>query len=168
MISNPAFVARLAPLLATTAMLMASAQCCGSNVSPPSPTPPIPTETPTCHMHFTSPDSGAALAGNGPVDFAWTSVPNASYYIFTVNLPGNGGQASWNMTSTSRTLYMEAFSTDGSYSAHVQARDTSADILCEANLNFSKDPKAKIEKNNGGSSSQVNPVNPVAPLRTVP
>ena len=164
MISNPAFVARLAPLLASAAMLMASAQCCGSNASPP---PPIPTETPTCHMHFTSPDSGAALAGNGPVDFAWTPVPNASYYIFTVNLPGNGGQTSWNMTSTSRTLYMEAFSTDGSYSAHVQARDTSADILCEANLNFSKDPKAKIEKNNGGSPAQVNPANP-APLGIVP
>jgi hypothetical protein len=162
MISNPAFVTRLAPLLASAALLMASAQCCES-ATPPSP--PIPSETPTCSMHFTSPNSGAALAGNGPVDFSWTSVPNASYYIFTVNLPGNGGQSSWNMTSTSRTLYMENFTTSGSYSAHVQARDTSADILCEANLNFSKDPKAKIEKNNGSSPAQVNPV---APVRSVP
>ena len=139
-------------MLASAAMLIASSECCSTGS--PAATP-VPTETPTCNMHFTSPDAGAVLAGNGPVDFAWISVSNSSYCILTFNLPGNGGQSTWNMTSTSRTLYIENFTTGGSYSAHVQARDTRADILCEANLNFSKDPKAKIEKNNGGSPAEA-------------
>ena len=166
MISNPAFVARIAPLLASVAMIFASAECCSGGPAPVKT--PVPTETPTCKMDFTSPNGGAALPATGPVIFSWNPVAASSFYILSVNLPGNAGKVSWNMTTTSRTLYMDSFTTNGSYSANVQARDNNSDILCQANISFSIEPKVKAKKNHQPAASSVPPAAPPIVIKPVP
>ena len=135
---------KFAPLLASLVMI---GSCCSLYDQPPAPyiQPPVTPATPACTMHFTSPKSAAVLAASGPVDFSWTLVPKASYYILSLSVPNAADNVNWNVNGTSRTLYMESFSA-GNFSAHVQVRDTDANILCEAVLHFSTaaaDPKKK-------------------------
>ena len=127
---------KFAPLLASLVMI---GSCCSLYDQPPAPyiQPPVTPATPACTMHFTSPKSGAVLAASGPVDFSWTSVPKASYYILSLSVPNAADNVNWNVNGTSRTLYMESFS--------------DANILCEAVLHFSTaaaDPKKKDNPGN--------------------
>ncbi len=134
---------RASPLIALVALV---AGCCdGCHPAPPGSTPtpsetPIPTETPTCAMAFTNPAPGAALPPVGGVDFIWTNIPAASYYLLQLTVPGGVQPTSYTVHGNKRTIYMESFSIQGNFTAMVQARSPSADILCQASMAFSVQP----------------------------
>ncbi len=133
------FAKKFAPLLASLILI---GSCCFL-YNPPTPPPP-PTATPACTLSFISPSNGAALPETGPVNFSWTAVSRASYYILSVNLPGGGGKQNFTVNGTSRILYMDNFPEDGSFSAEVLARDSDGDNMCQAEIQFIKNPPATL------------------------
>ena len=150
------FARRLAPLIASVAMI---GSCCYLYDLPPAATAtPPPSPTPACHMSFTNPTSAASLSDTAAVDFSWNSVPKAAFYLLSLDVPGGVGKVLFTVHGTDRTLYMDSFQ-DGSFHADVQARDGDNNILCEATLQFTsaKDVKAK-KKNNSPSASPVPPI----------
>src|SRR5689334_7334583 len=134
MFSNPGFVIRVAPLLAS---LMLVFSCCYLyDIHPPTPTP-VPTATPACTMHFTHPANGAELPVGSSTDFSWTSVAKATHYIFSLSGPGNGASpVNYPTNNTTWPVYIDNLGGVGSYTASVQSRDADANILCQAHIQF--------------------------------
>jgi hypothetical protein len=138
------FAKKFAPLIAVASLIAASCTCWSFNGPPVTPTVPPPTTTPACTLSFISPSNGATLPETGPVNFAWTAVAQATYYILSVDLPGGGGKQNFTINGTSKTLYMDDFPEDGSFSAEVLARDSSGDNMCQAEIQFIKNPPATL------------------------
>ena len=114
-------------------------------------------------MSFTNPNAGA-LPASGAVNFEWTSVQGATHYIFYVNLPNQGGNDLYDLNGISKVLYMENYTVVGSYQAVVQARDSNADILCTAQLDFTKQLPAKKKS----SKPSPNPTSAPTAIRPPP
>ena len=135
MLSNPGFVVRFAPLLASLALIFS---CCYLyDIKPPTPTPAL-TPTPACAMSFTNPIDGEVFAPGGLVTFSWKAVAKAKLYILSISGPGNNG-SSFNYpvsNGTSWPVDMGSIGGDGTYTAAVQSRDADQNILCQTQIHF--------------------------------
>ena len=133
-------------ILAFVVLVSAACMCFGPLPGPPQQ----PTATSACVMSFITPQVGSALPLSGPVNFSWTPIPAASFYLFSVFTP-DGGEVNYTQNGTSRTVYMENYKTGGTYRFNVQARDAANNILCQAEIDFDKDqfvqPKPNFKPN---------------------
>ena len=135
MLSNPGFVVRFAPILASLALMFS---CCYLyDIKPPTPVTP-PSATPACKMSFTNPHDGAQLLAGGLVTFSWTSVAHAKFYILGINTPGNSGNPNNYPVSNGASWPVDlgGIGGPGSYTATVQSRDADQNILCQAEIHF--------------------------------
>jgi hypothetical protein len=100
----------------------------------------------TACFKLISPQNGAALPKQGPVNFSWEAHNGAQRYVVTFE-NANGYRATINATGTSITSYIEVFAGGTSYSWFVTSYGAAGNELCSTPSNsFTKpasDPTPK-------------------------
>lgn len=134
--------AKLVLVLVVAVMILSSCMC-ESTPTTEQIAAPGPTGTPTCLLKFTNPQSLEQLYGQGTYRFEWTAQPGAAFYVLSID--GQGDDLIFN---TFADVTMDAFQTQGPFTATIMALKDQDTLLCTDTLEFTVNvgtPKCVIE-----------------------
>lgn len=129
---------------------------------------PIPSYKQSCTLAFIAPAGNSMLPASGPVEFSWTSQPDASSYILDFTLPNGNHGALDPTTDTFKTVFMEAFTPGGSYIVTVMALDANAQTICQDTMTFTKPEAWTPTKNAPKPPDEPQSDSPLIPILPFP